>query len=79
MTTCSRRTSTFDISIGYQTGQMPANEWLRNIGIQFTVVNIFDKLSPMSVNARGNGSIRLHSEGLSDLQRTFTIQLTKTW
>jgi outer membrane receptor protein involved in Fe transport len=69
----------FDISIGYQTGEMPANEWLRNIGIQFTVVNIFDKLSPMSVNARGNGSIRLHSEGLSDLQRTFTVQLTKTW
>jgi hypothetical protein len=69
----------FDISIGYQTGQMPANEWLRNIGIQFTVVNIFDKVSPLSVNARGNGSIRLHSEGLSDLQRTFTLQLTKTW
>jgi len=69
----------FDISIGYQTGQMPANEWLRNIGIQFTIVNIFDKVSPFSVNARGNGAIRLHSEGLSDLQRTFTLQLTKTW
>jgi outer membrane receptor protein involved in Fe transport len=69
----------FDISIGYQTGEMPANQWLRNIGVQFTIVNIFDKVSPLSVNARGNGGIRLHSEGLSDLQRTFTLQLTKTW
>jgi outer membrane receptor protein involved in Fe transport len=69
----------FDISVGYQTGEMPANEWLRNIGIQFTIVNIFDKVSPLSVNARGNGGIRLHSEGLSDLQRTFTLQLTKAW
>src|SRR5205085_1932546 len=24
-----------DLSIGYQTGEMPANEYLRNIGVQF--------------------------------------------
>ena len=32
--------------VGYQTGEMPANEWLRNIGVQFTIVNIFDEPSP---------------------------------
>ena len=69
----------FDLSIGYQTGEMPANEWLRNIGIQFTVVNIFDEPSPFCLCARGNGAIRAHNEGFSDLQRTFTLQLTKTW
>jgi outer membrane receptor protein involved in Fe transport len=69
----------FDLSIGYQTGETPTNEWLRNIGIQFTVNNIFDEPGPMTLNARGNAGIRWHTEGLSDLQRTFTLQLTKVW
>jgi len=69
----------FDLSIGYQTGETPANEWLRNIGVQFTVVDIFDEPSPFMVGARGNGAIRAFNEGFSDLQRTFTLQLTKVW
>lgn len=69
----------FDLSIGYQTGEMPANQWLRNIGIQLTIVDIFDEPSPFMVGARGNGAIRAFNEGFSDLQRTFTLQLTKTW
>jgi outer membrane receptor protein involved in Fe transport len=69
----------FDLSIGYQTGDMPANEWLRNIGVQFTVLDLFDEAPPFQVGARGNGSIRAFNEGYSDLQRTFTLQLTKTW
>jgi len=31
------------------------------------------------VGARGNGAIRAFNEGFSDLQRTFTFQITKTW
>ncbi len=54
----------FDLSIGYQTGEMPANEWLRNIGIQLTIVDIFDRPSPFMVGARGNGAIRAFNEGL---------------
>ena len=69
----------FDLTVGYQTGEMPANEWLRNIGIQFTINNIFDEPSPFQVGARGNGAIRAFNEGFSDLQRTFTLQLTKVW
>jgi iron complex outermembrane recepter protein len=69
----------FDLSIGYQTGEMPANEWLRNIGIQFTINDIFNAPSPFQVGARGNGAIRAFNEGFSDLQRTFTVQLTKVW
>ncbi len=69
----------FDLSIGYQTGEMPANEWLRNVGVQFTVLDLFDEAPPFQVGARGNGSIRAFNEGYSDLQRTFTLQLTKTW
>jgi len=69
----------FDLSIGYQTGEVPANEWLRNIGVQFTVLDLFDEAPPFQVGARGNGSVRAFNEGYSDLQRTFTLQLTKTW
>jgi len=47
--------------------------------VQFTVVDIFDEPSPFCVCAGGNGAIRAHNEGFSDLQRTFTLQLTKVW
>jgi iron complex outermembrane receptor protein len=69
----------FDLSVGYQIGEEAANEWLRNIGIQFSILNLFDKAPPFQVGARGNGAIRAFNEGYSDLQRTFTLQLTKTW
>jgi outer membrane receptor protein involved in Fe transport len=69
----------FDLTIGYQTGEMPANQYLRNIGVQFTINDIFDEQPPFIVGARGNGSIRAFDNGFSDLQRTFTLMLTKTW
>ncbi|HEX3486409.1 MAG TPA: hypothetical protein VHT51_15195, partial [Micropepsaceae bacterium] len=69
----------FDLTVGYQTGEKPANEYLRNIGIQFTVNDIFDRPPPFEVGARGNGSIRAFENAYSDLQRTFTLTLTKTW
>jgi outer membrane receptor protein involved in Fe transport len=69
----------FDLTIGYQTGEKPANEYLRNIGIQFTVNDIFDKPPPFEVGARSNGSIRAFENAFSDLQRSFTLTLTKTW
>jgi len=68
-----------DLSIGYQTGEMPANEYLRNIGVQLTINNVLDKKPPFQVGARGNGSIRAFDNTFIDLQRTFTITLTKTW
>ncbi len=58
---------------------MPTNEWLRNIGIQFTIIDIFDKPPPFQVGARGNGAIRAFDNAFNDLQRTFTLMLTKVW
>jgi iron complex outermembrane receptor protein len=69
----------FDLTIGYDTGETPANTYLRNIGIQFTINDIFDKPPPFQVGARGNGSIRAFDNSFPDLQRTFTLTLTKTW
>jgi len=69
----------FDLSLGYQTGEKHANEYLRNINLQFTVNNVFDKPPPFMVGARRNGSIRAFDNAFSDLGRTFTLTITKTW
>ena len=68
-----------DLSFGYQTGEKPANEYLRNIALQFTINNVLDKKPPFQVGARGNGSIRAFDNTFIDLQRTFTLTITKTW
>jgi hypothetical protein len=69
----------FDLTVGYQTGEMPANEYLRNIGIQLTINDILDKKPPFIVGARGNGAIRAFDNAFIDLQRTFTLTVTKVW
>jgi iron complex outermembrane recepter protein len=69
----------FDLTVGYQTGETPANEYLRNIGIQFTINDIFDRTPPFHVGARGTGTLHAFDNSFSDLQRTFTIMLTKVW
>jgi iron complex outermembrane receptor protein len=46
---------TFDLSLGYSTGDRPANEYLRNISVQLVVQNITDKDAPYmyKINAQG--------------------------
>jgi hypothetical protein len=67
------------LTVGYTTGERPANRYLRNIGLQLTINDIFDKAPPFIVGARGNGSIRAFDNAFIDLQRSFTLQITKTW
>jgi outer membrane receptor protein involved in Fe transport len=38
----------FDLAVGYNTGDTPQNEYLKNIGIQMVIQNIFDKHQPYS-------------------------------
>jgi hypothetical protein len=37
---------TFDLSLGYDTGDRPANQYLRNVSVQIVVQNVTDKDSP---------------------------------
>ena len=48
------RHNTFDISLGYNTGQDLSIEYLRNIGVFFTVNNIFDRDPPFGYGGRQN-------------------------
>jgi hypothetical protein len=37
---------TFDLSIGYDTGDTPTNNYLKNLTIQFTIQNLMGRHSP---------------------------------
>ncbi|HEX5281170.1 MAG TPA: TonB-dependent receptor [Micropepsaceae bacterium] len=69
----------FDLAIGYQTGEQPANPFLRNIGLELTINDILDRPPPFQVGARGSGSIRAFDNNFSDLQRLITLTVTKRW
>jgi iron complex outermembrane recepter protein len=36
----------FDLSVGYNTGDRPANDYLRNVSVQLVIQNIMDRSSP---------------------------------
>ena len=69
----------FDLAIGYQTGEQPANPYLRNVGLELTINDILDRPPPFQVGARGSGSIRAFDNNFSDLQRLITLTVTKQW
>jgi outer membrane receptor protein involved in Fe transport len=48
---------TFDLSLGYSTGDRPANEYLRNISLQLVVQNVMNKTAPYEYRiATGGGN-----------------------
>jgi iron complex outermembrane receptor protein len=69
----------FDLAIGYQTGDRPANPYLRGVGLELTINDILDRPPPFQVGARGSGSIRAFDNNFSDLQRLITLTITKQW
>ena len=48
---------TFDLSLGYNTGDRPANEYLRNVSVQLVVQNITDKTAPYEYKITTGGGI----------------------
>jgi hypothetical protein len=68
---------TFDLSIGYNTMDLPANEYLRNIGVQLVVQNIMDKHPPFAylLGIRPGAWENL----TSGAGRWVSVILTKTW
>jgi iron complex outermembrane receptor protein len=71
---------TFDLSLGYDTGDTPANEYLRNIGIQLVVQNVFDRHPAYEYRiSTGGGNPAAYDILKSDVGRTISVILTKTW
>jgi len=70
----------FDLSLGYDTGDDPANDYLKNIGIQFVIQNIMGRRSPFEYRvSSGGGNPAAFDILKSDMGRTFNLILTKTW
>ena len=71
---------TFDLSVGYNTMDTPANPYLRNIGIQVVIQNIMDKHSPFEYRiSTGGGNPTAYDLLKSNIGRTTSIILTKQW
>jgi len=71
---------TFDLSLGYNTMDGPANEYLRNIGVQFVVQNVMDKRAAYGYRVSAGGGNPCTCDLLSSLQgRTFSLIVTKEW
>jgi hypothetical protein len=70
---------TFDFSIGYTTGDLPANDYLKNIGIQFVVQNVMNKPPPFEYQIAAGSTPTAFDVSKSDVGRTFGLVLTKVW
>jgi len=70
----------FDLSVGYDTGETPANEYLRHVGIQFVVQNLMGIHPAFQYGPSNTGrTIAAYDILKSDQGRTFVMTLTKTW
>lgn len=45
---------TFDVALGYATGDHPANEYLKRINITLAINNIFNRQPPFEFGGTGN-------------------------
>jgi iron complex outermembrane recepter protein len=73
---------TFDLSIGYDTLDQPANDYLKNIAVQLTVNDITNKELPfqyVTLNGGPSGSPRAFSHYYDPAQRVISLVITKQW
>ncbi len=71
---------TFDLSLGYDTGDQPANDYLKNVGIQLTVDNLMDRTPPFEYRISTGGGNPSAFDILKSLYgRVISVRVTKTW
>jgi hypothetical protein len=72
---------TFDMSFGYNTGDIPANTYLKNITLQLTLQNLLNKHSPFEYgpnNAAGRQAAAYNIQEPNS-GRTIGVTLIKNW
>jgi len=71
---------TFDLSLGYDTGDDPVNDYLKHIGIQVVVQNIANKVPAFQYRISTGGGNPATFDILKNYGgRTISLILTKTW
>jgi iron complex outermembrane receptor protein len=71
---------TFDLSLGYNTLDLPANEYLRNVGVQLVVQNIFDRRANFLYKGAAIAGGPCTCDPLvSNIGRQISVIVTKQW
>jgi iron complex outermembrane receptor protein len=71
---------TFDLSLGYDTGDEPANDYLKHVGIQLTIDNVLDKHPAYEYRISTGGGNPSAFDILKALYgRVIGVRVTKTW
>ena len=70
---------TFDLSLGYDTGDAPANEYFRNINFQLVVNNITDRRSPFAYNLSSTAGNVAFAPSFSPVGREIVFTIAKAW
>ena len=71
---------TWDLSLGYNTGDKPENDYLRNVDFRFIVNNVFDNRPPFMYKTSSGGSNPAAFDiNLSPIGRFMTFVVTKSW
>jgi hypothetical protein len=71
---------TFDLSLGYNTLDLPTNEYLRNIGVQLVVQNVFDQHANFLYKGAAIAGGPCTCDPLvSNIGRQISIIVTKQW
>ena len=71
---------TVDLSLGYNTGDNPANDYLKHLGVQLVIQDLMDKHPPFEYRtSTGGGNPAAYDITRSDQGRTVSVILSKTW
>jgi outer membrane receptor protein involved in Fe transport len=69
---------TFDVTLGYDTGDRPANFYLRNMNFQFTVLNLLNRQPPFVYATAGSRTFP-GVQSIPPDQRYISFAITKAW
>ena len=68
-----------DLSLGYNTGDIPANDYLKNLNFQLIATDLLDAGPPFSYNTGGQQGLSSYDLNYSPAGRILTLTITKTW
>ncbi len=72
--------TTFDVAVGYDLGDRPANDYLKKINFELVVNNVFAPKLPVVVYTQGGGgTTAFDGVNFSPLGRIISFTITKTW
>ena len=71
---------TIDMTASYDTGDMPANEYLKNLRLQLVINNLTNRQPPFAYRVASNGgSSAYDGSNFSPFGRLWSVTVTKTW